>query len=63
MDRESVEKRPAILLVGSPNVGKRTLLSRKSTFSLCLRIPRFLLDLLEGFWDEANLVPKYCIFM
>ncbi|KAL2234318.1 uncharacterized protein LOC105167393 [Sesamum indicum] len=28
MDRESLEKRPAILVVGSPNVGKRTLLSR-----------------------------------
>ncbi|XP_057807524.1 uncharacterized protein LOC131022130 [Salvia miltiorrhiza] len=28
MDRESLEKRPAIFVVGSPNVGKRTLLSR-----------------------------------
>ncbi|KAL0380022.1 UNVERIFIED_CONTAM: hypothetical protein Sangu_0066500 [Sesamum angustifolium] len=28
MDRESLEKRPAIVVVGSPNVGKRTLLSR-----------------------------------
>ncbi|KAG8391452.1 hypothetical protein BUALT_Bualt01G0189300 [Buddleja alternifolia] len=28
MDRESLEKRPAIVIVGSPNVGKRTLLSR-----------------------------------
>ncbi|XP_042043304.1 uncharacterized protein LOC121788757 [Salvia splendens] len=28
MDRESLEKRPAIFVVGSPNVGKRTLISR-----------------------------------
>ncbi|XP_051148108.1 uncharacterized protein LOC127263160 [Andrographis paniculata] len=28
MDRESLEKRPAIFVVGSPSVGKRTLLSR-----------------------------------
>ncbi|KAG6395133.1 hypothetical protein SASPL_145772 [Salvia splendens] len=28
MDRESLEKRPAIFVVGSPNVGKRTLFSR-----------------------------------
>lgn len=28
MDRESLEKLPAIFVVGSPNVGKRTLLSR-----------------------------------
>ncbi|KAL3613647.1 hypothetical protein CASFOL_041721 [Castilleja foliolosa] len=28
MDRESLQKRPAIIVVGSPNVGKRTLLSR-----------------------------------
>ncbi|KAK6162724.1 hypothetical protein DH2020_002565 [Rehmannia glutinosa] len=28
MDRQSLEKRPAIFVVGSPNVGKRTILSR-----------------------------------
>lgn len=28
MERESLEKRPGILMIGSPNVGKRTLLSR-----------------------------------
>ncbi|EYU40323.1 hypothetical protein ABFS82_02G136900 [Erythranthe guttata] len=28
MDRQTLEKRPAIFVVGSPNVGKRTLLSR-----------------------------------
>ncbi|KAG6393320.1 hypothetical protein SASPL_147559 [Salvia splendens] len=31
MDRESLEKRPAIFVVGSANVGKRTLLSRLLT--------------------------------
>ncbi|EPS72172.1 hypothetical protein M569_02586, partial [Genlisea aurea] len=38
-DRESLEKRPAILVIGSPNVGKRTLISR-------------LLDV--GFEDESS---------
>lgn len=28
MDRETLEKRPGILFIGSPNVGKRTLISR-----------------------------------
>lgn len=28
VDRQSLEKRPGVLMVGSPNVGKRTLLSR-----------------------------------
>lgn len=33
LNRELLEKRPGIFIVGSPNVGKRTLLSRKSAFS------------------------------
>lgn len=31
-DRASLEKRPGILIIGSSNVGKRTLLSRKILF-------------------------------
>lgn len=29
IDRESLEKRPGIFFIGSPNVGKRTILSRE----------------------------------